>query len=79
MRWSNAPKSAPRKCYWNQEFAWWPVRLENKSETVWLEWVWAHHDRIGDYSAVDFVRSVSRYRDDVWEGSCNLTFKDGAA
>ena len=74
MRWSNAPKSVPQKCYWNQEFAWWPVRLENKPETVWLEWVWAHREW-----HPDIVWLVCRYRDDVWEGSRNITFKDDAA
>lgn len=74
MRWSNAPKSVPQTCYWDQEFAWWPVKLENKSETVWLEWVWAHHERYVSGRVI-----FSRYRDDVYEGSRNLTFKDDAA
>jgi hypothetical protein len=70
MRWTSEPKDrVGKRYYWNPEFAWWPRKLENKQQFVWLERVWAHHDY---YGADGSVAVQSRYRDDVGENNRNL-------
>lgn len=60
MRFKVAPKHIPGKYYlW---FAWYPVRLENKDEVVWLDYVWKNWD--WDYDGC----KNSKYYDKVPKG-----------
>lgn len=71
MRW-NKPR-VPRRVptYWNQWFAWRPVKIEDTGETVWLEWIWRHVE-VTEGGMLDRVVTSIRYRSDVHEAGANL-------
>ena len=58
MRWKK-PEPRP-ETYWKPWFAWFPVRIEDTGEWVWLEWIWRHADR---------------YRSDVHWAGANLEWR----
>lgn len=60
MRFKVSPRFDPNR--WNLWFAWYPVRLENKDEVVWLDYVWA----IRDWGHNGEL--VWKYRDKITEG-----------
>lgn len=67
MRWK---KPEPRPAtYWRPWFAWYPAKLENTGETVWLEWVWRHTDYLCGF---DGGYPEHRHRDDISWGGANL-------
>lgn len=73
MRWK---KLEPRPdTYWKPWFAWYPVKIEDTGETVWLEWIWRHREYYTVRMEVLFVST--RYRSDVHWGGANLERKEG--
>jgi len=41
MRWGkDADREWNEKRYWTFWFAWYPVKLQDTTETAWMEWVW---------------------------------------
>lgn len=64
MRWKK-PEPRPQT-YWRPWFAWYPVKIEDTGETVWLEWVWRHIEHYWDGV------TSTRHRSDVHWGGANL-------